>query len=395
MIRKTAGPAPPQDPSRPLPGGGRGHRLARVVGLPAAMGALGLMLGPLFGFSFPSDRGSVAPEVEAKSHPPREPEKLVVCYGYADLEGGVATLHPTQTGRVVEVVARENQEVAAGAPLLRLDDRAAHNGVEEARAALKEVDVKLAQAERGPERHRLRVEEQRGILQTARHRLSSAERTLAARQAFLRTEAIGRIRPDPVTTQEVASVAERTKEFQETVKLEETRLRTLQNEDPALEVERLRAEVATMRARLQEAERVLEEQTLRSPEAGKVLRVFVAPGELLSPGSERKAIQFCPDRPRIIRAEVDQAFAARVEVGLPASVEDDGGTGPAWSGSVLRISDWYTQRRQVAEERLQLKDVRTLECLIALDPGQPALRIGQRVRVTIRRAGAGGGPGRR
>jgi hypothetical protein len=38
----------------------------------------------------------------------------------------------------------------------------------------------------------------------------------------------------------------------------------------------------------------------------------------------------------------------------------------------------------VAEEQLQLKDVRTLECLIALESGQAPVRIGQRVRVTVR-----------
>jgi multidrug resistance efflux pump len=141
-----------------------------------------------------------------------------------------------------------------------------------------------------------------------------------------------------------------------------------------------------MRARLSEAERVLEEHVLRAPQAGKVLRIFVSPGELLTTPPKRMAVQFCPDKPRVIRAEVDQAFAARVKVGLPAVVEDDGTSGPAWRGHVSRISDWYTQRRQVADEQLQLKDVRTLECLIALDPDQPPLRIGQRVRVTINRA---------
>ena len=62
--------------------------------------------------------------------------------------------------------------------------------------------------------------------------------------------------------------------------------------------------------------------------------------------------------------------ASRGEPGQVPATEDD-------------ISDWYTQRREVAEEQLQLKDVRTLECLIVLDPGQPPLRIGQRVRATI------------
>ena len=34
-------------------------------------------------------------------------------------------------------------------------------------------------------------------------------------------------------------------------------------------------------------------------------------------------------------------------------------------------------------EPLQFNDVRTLECIVTLDPGQPPLRIGQRVRVTL------------
>ena len=34
-------------------------------------------------------------------------------------------------------------------------------------------------------------------------------------------------------------------------------------------------------------------------------------------------------------------------------------------------------------EPLQFNDVRTLECIVTLDPDQPPLRIGQRVRVTL------------
>src|SRR5438477_296119 len=64
----------------------------------------------------------------------RDAEKLVVCFGYADLEAGVTNLHPSQVGRVEEVLVRENDSVAAGAVLLRLDDRAARFKVEEAKA---------------------------------------------------------------------------------------------------------------------------------------------------------------------------------------------------------------------------------------------------------------------
>jgi hypothetical protein len=50
------------------------------------------------------------------------------------------------------------------------------------------------------------------------------------------------------------------------------------------------------------------------------------------------------------------------------------------------MSDWYTHRRSILLEPSQQNDVRTLECIVEVDPGQPPVRIGQRMRVTIARA---------
>jgi multidrug resistance efflux pump len=202
----------------------------------------------------------------------------------------------------------------------------------------------------------------------------------------MRGEAIGRRRDDPSTVELVASTARRVNEFEAAVVLEQKKLAALELEDPDLDVRHAQAEVETMRARLRQAERTLEEHTLKAPEAGNVLRIFVTVGQLLSAEPSKTSVEFCPDRPRIIRAEIDQAFASRVNVGQPAGIEDDYAAGKTWRGRVARVSDWYTQRRQVGEEHLQLKDVRTLECIISLDAGQQPLRIGQRVRVTISRA---------
>jgi hypothetical protein len=98
-------------------------------------------------------------------------------------------------------------------------------------------------------------------------------------------------------------------------------------------------------------------------------------------------VLFCPKGERLIRAEVEQEFAGQVTVGQTALVEDDTGTGATWTGKVLRVSDWFTHRRSILQEPLQFNDVRTLECLIAVAHGQPPLRIGQRVRVTIGQSG--------
>ena len=83
---------------------------------------------------------------------------------------------------------------------------------------------------------------------------------------------------------------------------------------------------------------------------------------------------------------MEQEFARGLAIGQVASIRDDSTGEGNWTGHVIRISDWYTQRRSVMPEALQYNDARTLECIIELDAGQPALRIGQRVRVTLRPA---------
>jgi hypothetical protein len=50
---------------------------------------------------------------------------------------------------------------------------------------------------------------------------------------------------------------------------------------------------------------------------------------------------------------------------------------------VARIADSYLPRRTLTQEPFQPNDVRTLEILVTLDPGQPQPRLNQRVRVTL------------
>lgn len=336
----------------------------------------------------PSTEKNLSSIQETQAPDSETDRNIVVCYGYADLEGGITSLHPSQLGRVAEVLVKENDTVATGAILLRLDDSAASFRVAEARALVDKAEAELTQAKKAPEQHRSKIAQQQAAINVAHARLASALHLLAARKAQQETDRIGgRYRDDPVLVEEIASSTEKVKELQETARIEQENLKILEARDPTADVDRARAEVATMRARLQEAEQVVEERVLKAPQAGKVERVFVTPGEWLNPQSKKTAIQFCPNKVRIIRADVEQVFAPRVEVGQPALVEDDGRSGKTWRGHVMRISDWYTQRRLVAEEQLQLKDVRTLECLIELESGQAPLRIGQRVRVTISEAG--------
>src|SRR5215831_13780200 len=77
----------------------------------------------------------------------------VVALGYVDLEHGVTSLYPIQSGRVADVMAHENDRVEAGAALLRLDDTEARLQVAEAKVALETAQAQLTTARKAPEQH--------------------------------------------------------------------------------------------------------------------------------------------------------------------------------------------------------------------------------------------------
>jgi hypothetical protein len=129
------------------------------------------------------------------------------------------------------------------------------------------------------------------------------------------------------------------------------------------------------------------EHDVYAPADGTILRVLANEGEILPRQSNLPAVQFCPHGERVIRAEVQQEWAAKIAEGQSAVVEDESRGGYQWRGKVTRVSDWFTHRRSMIQEPFQYNDVRTLECLIALEPGGRPLRIHQRVRVTIKQGG--------
>jgi multidrug resistance efflux pump len=138
-----------------------------------------------------------------------------------------------------------------------------------------------------------------------------------------------------------------------------------------------------MRARRDQARFALEDCILKAPRRGTVLRLLAGPGDVLGGATRQPAVQFAIDGPQVIRAEVEQEFVALVAAGQTVRVEDETNAGGAWNGKVERVSNWITQRRSVMQEPSEFNDVRTVEALITLDPDQPPLRIGQRVRVLI------------
>src|SRR5262249_48663312 len=304
------------------------------------------------------------------------PSRGVVALGYVDLENGVASLAPIASGRVAELLVRENDRVEAGAALLRLDDTQARLQVGEAKIALESAQEQSTTARKAPEQHAAKLEQQRAALEAAGQRTDAAKATLSRKRQVAKLKQISQ--------EEITAADDQVRELQATALAESAELRELQLHDPAADVRRAELNVAAAQSKLDQTQHALDECTLKAPQAGSILRILVSAGDVLAPQSKQAAILFAPNGPRLIRAELDQEFAGSIAEGQSAVIEDDAPAGRQWTGHVLRIADWYHSRRTILKEPTPPLDVRTVECLIELDSGQPQPRLGQRVRVTVR-----------
>jgi multidrug resistance efflux pump len=305
--------------------------------------------------------------------PVTEPE-TILCSGHVDVEPGVAQLAPTASGKVVEVLVKENQVVEAGTVLLRLDDRLARLKVQEARADLTEARKRAEQARNLPQHHQAQRKQLQAALEVAQGHLD------AARQQHNK---LVRLQNGNLTSsEEVQASVEQTRALEAAVRGAQEKLNEVDLVDPSLEMGRAKALVDAKQAQLEQAQTVLQQHVLAAPEKGTVLRILAVPGEVLAGMPAKPVLYFCPARPRIVRAEVSQEWANRVAAGQAAQLQDDGDPMLTWRGKVVRVSDWYTRRRAILQDPLEVQDVRTVECIIQPEKG-PVLRIGQKLRVTI------------
>src|SRR5262249_22147663 len=96
---------------------------------------------------------------------------LVVCLGYADVEGGAAGLRPARGGRVVRVLVQEGEKVKENQELLHLDDGEARQELARAKAEVKAALAREALAKQEAAQHPSRLKQLRSTLEATSSRL--------------------------------------------------------------------------------------------------------------------------------------------------------------------------------------------------------------------------------
>ena len=322
-----------------------------------------LLIGSFVGSRYILNNGASGSGVPSQSGEKSDPAVPNVVYniGYMDMEKGVANLYPTQQGRILEI-CEEGIQVTKGQWLLKLDNRLASLKLEEAEALLK-------QAEKLPEQHKLKVEQQHAVIAAAKFQKKAAEQDLEVKTRIAKE--IKEREPDKIVAQEMVNRAAKL------IEIETSKLAELNLADPELDLKRARA----VRA---QAKLAVDECDLTAPYDGTVLRILVHPGEVLGSNPKFPAVQFVQHGKKIIRAEILQEWASKVQEGQTVEIVDDIYDGKKWTGTIKTLSPWFDKKRSLIFEPFQYNDVRTLECIIALNEQNAPLRIGQRVRVAIR-----------
>ena len=326
---------------------------------------------------------------ESTPTPAKSTDLLAGGFGHVDVEGGVVNIY--YPGEVVEVIAKDGDDVEKGDPLFRLDKTVAQNDLDRARKAVLEAELQLEAAHNKDKLHHAGVDIQHDVVKAKQSKARIAEAQAAKSQQLFDRKLLGK--------EELQQATEAVAAFTSEAKAEERKELAMQTEgvdELKIAVRRAQNDLEEKKLLVNKAQFGLDKCTVKAPAKGKVLRMFVAAGDTLGPTPQKPAVQFAAADPKasgfqyslIIRAEIDQEFAGRVRADKyhpqPAQIQDDARGGATWTGKVDRVSDWYTHRRSILMEPLQFNDVRTLEVIIKLDNAPSDLKIGQRVRVTLK-----------
>jgi multidrug resistance efflux pump len=302
---------------------------------------------------------------------------IVVASGAIDVEGGTVPLAPRSIGMVTLLPVQEGASVKKGEPILVLDSTMAQLHVEHAEAALKEAGVQILRAKELAQNHKFKIEQLKQSVIAAESRLESAQR---------QTNKLEALRPkEGVAEETFLSAKDQLTELQAMVRISKEQLAEAESVNPLLMIQSAEVAEGAARAKLAIAKEELANHTLTAPSDGRVLRIQVGVGQILN-AMTQPLIWFCPDKPLIVRCEVDQEFADRIAEGATVVIHNETFDGKEWDGQVRRCATWVAPRRTVWNRVFEVSDVPTVECIVDLSKDQPMLRIGQRVRVTFQKS---------
>jgi len=286
-----------------------------------------LILGAYWSYDTSIDDESVENDIG-----PMMSKFAAVAKGRIDIEGGVINLAAQRDGIIQEVLVEEGERVQKNQILAIQDTRQA------------QIIVSIAKAE---------YEKSLADLKLLQTQYESAQRDEKRSRLVAKNGAI--------STQLVDDA--------------QTKVSSLE-----AQISAAKANICVAKARLEQAEFEIEVRNIRAPFDGRIIKRTAQPGSGLSTLNVTELFQLAPDKPRIVRVDVDEQFIDDVEVGMMASIVSETDPNKQWSGYVLRIGERFGSRK-IGNDPTARQDVRVVDTVVSIDDND--VRLGQRVLVKI------------
>jgi len=292
--------------------------------------------------------------------------------GLVEPLGEERLLIPQVPGRIDRVLVEEGDAVTAGQLVAELENAEQRAALETARAQVALRRAELERLHNGPRREDIAAA--RAARDEAAALESQATLDLQRRERMAERKLIAQEVLDQARTQAATATAGR--------KRATAQLAVLLAGSRPEDIETATAALAAAVGQAAQAEAVLEKTRVRSPIAGIVLERGLNPGETVTALTPSPVASVGNMDQLMVRADIDELDVARVQDGARARVSADAFPGRTFDGTVVHVARRMGERLAATDDPTQRRDAKTLQALIALEPGAP-LPVGLRVDVSI------------
>jgi HlyD family secretion protein len=310
------------------------------------------LAGALFATWSVLGQAGVPARTDPPSPPPRNPYVTAVAgLGEVEPASEVIAVATELSGVIVRAHVRAGDQVAAGAPLLTLDDRTYRAALASAEAEISEAVAARAQ----------------GVAERAS---AAAERERANADA---------VRFAALVQQNFAASRQRNETARADAQKATARVAQADAQIASAEARRARAEASALRARID-----LDRVEIRAPIAGTILRVNARPGEFAAASvQDPPLVAMGLLDPLHVRVQIDETDAPRLAASARATAFLRGDGGRSAPLAFVRIEPQARPKRYLSNAPGERTDTRVVEVLYRLEPGALPVQVGQMLDVFI------------
>lgn len=319
--------------------------------------------------------------------------------GRIEPEGKFMKIYPEAAGNIQSLNMKTGQDVKKGDVLLVLDNSVEDNKIAKVKAQMESQDVQIQSQSAQVRAQEIQVKSQETQIQSQQTQINGFEKDIAKariaeKYAQKNFDRIAKTFNEGAETKQNYENAENQLQIaqaeverliaqQNNLKAAQDNLRAAQDNLKAqIDIQKaqqnnLKAKIGELKADLGISQAEKDKRVLYAPQDGKILSVNVTNGAYITPATS--LADFAPQSPVNVVCEIDELFAAKVNIGQKAKVYLQGSKEVLAEGEVIEVAPYLKQKSLFSDEVGKLEDRRVREVRVRLSNPPANLLYGARV----------------